>query len=147
MKKLTTSAVVVMLVIGMGVYYGLRANTGITFTPHTIHYTLTNYDDEGKKYVSSVVRTVAANGDWRHVSTMPDGTVREGHGHMTRLPYVDQSSPRAEILGHPVMVQTIRNETSTLEQSYSPDLQDDLRHVLRANDGRLLLIMEAVAIN
>ena len=147
MKKLTTSTAALMLVIGLGVYYGLRANKPVTFKPHTIHYIFTSYDEDGKKYVQSVVRTVNANGDWHHVSTMSDGTVREGHGHMTRLPSVDPSSPRADILGHSVIVQTIRQQTSTLEQSYSPDLQDDLRHVLRTNDGRLLLTMEAVAID
>ena len=147
MKKLTTSTAVVMLVIGLGVYYGLRANRPVTFTPHTIHYMVTNYDDEGQSQVSSLVRTVNANGDWHHVQTMSDGTVKEGHGHMTRLPKMDQSSPRADILGYPVIVQTTRQQTSMLEQSYSPDLQDDLRHVLRANDGRLLLTMEAVAID
>jgi len=147
MKKLTTSAAVVMLVIGLGVYYGLRANRPVAFTPHTIHYIFTSYDEEGKKTVSSIVRTVNANGDWRHVSTMSDGTVKEGHGHMTRLPAVDQSNPHADILAHSVIVQTIRNQTSTLERSYSPELQDDLRHVLRTNDGRLLLTMEAVAID
>ena len=147
MKKLTTSAAVVMLVIGLGVYYGLRANRPVAFTPHTIHYIFTSYDEEGKKTVSSIVRTVNANGDWRHVSTMSDGTVKEGHGHMTRLPAVDQSNPHADILAHSVIVQTIRNQTSTLERSYSPELQDDLRHVLRTNDGRLLLTMDAVAID
>jgi hypothetical protein len=147
MKKLTTSAAVVMLVIGLGVYYGLRANRPVAFTPHTIHYIFTSYDEEGRKTVSSIVRTVNANGDWRHVSTTSDGTVKEGHGHMTRLPAVDQSNPHADILGHSVIVQTIRNQTSTLERSYSPELQDDLRHVLRTNDGRLLLTMEAVAID
>jgi len=146
MKKLTTSAAVVMLSIGLGVYYGLRANKPVTFTPHAIHYIVTSYDDEGKSQVSSLVRTVNTNGDWHHVQTMSDGTVREGHGHITRLPKIDLSSPRADILGHSVIVQTIKNQTSTLEQSYSPDLQDDLRHVLRTNDGRLLLRMEAVAI-
>lgn len=147
MKKLTTSVGVLMLVIGLGVYYGLRANKPVTFTPHTIHYIFTSYDDEGNKSVSSVVRTVSANGDWHHTSTMSDGTVREGHGHMTRVPYMDPSSPRADILGYEVIVQTIRNKTSTLEESYSPALKDDLRHVLRANDGRLILTMEAVAID
>ena len=147
MKKLTTSAAVVMLVIGLGVYYGLRANRPVAFTPHTIHYIFTSYDEEGRKTVSSIVRTVNANGDWRHVSTTSDGTVKEGHGHMTRLPAVDQSNPHADILAHSVIVQTIRNQTSTLERSYSPELQDDLRHVLRTNDGRLLLTMEAVAID
>jgi len=147
MKKLATSAFVVMLVTGLGVYYGLRANNKVTFTPHTIHYTLTSYDDEGKSYVSSVVRIVNANGDWHHVQTLSDGTVKEGRGHMSRLPNIDQSSPRADILGHSVIVQTIKNQSSTLEQSYSPDLQDDLRHVVRANDGRLILKMDAVAID
>ena len=147
MKKLTTSTAAVMLVIGFGVYYGLRANRPVAFTPYTIHYIFTSYDEDGKKTVSSIVRTVNANGDWRHVSTMSDGTVKEGHGHMTRLPAVNQSDPRADILGHAVFVQTTRNQTSTLERSYSPELQDDLRHVLRTNDGRLLLTMEAVAID
>lgn len=146
MKKLVTSAAVVMLVIGLGVYYGLRANRAVTFTPHTIHYTVTNYDEEGEIYVSSLIRTVSANGDWHHVQTMSDGTVKEGHGHMSRLRSVDESNPRADILGYSVIVQTTRQQTSTLKQSYSPDLQDDLRHVLRTNDGRLLLRMEAVAI-
>lgn len=147
MKKLTTSTAVLMLVIGLGVYYGLRANRPVTFTPHTIHYTVTNYDEEGQRYVSSLVRTVNANGDWHHVQTMSDGTVREGHGHMTRLRKMDQSNPRADILGLEVIVQTTRQQTSTLEQSFSPDLQDDLRQVLRTSDGRLLLVMEAVAID
>ena len=147
MKKLTTSATVVMLVIGLGVYYGLRAKNPITFTPHTIHYIFTSYDEEGKGQVSYLVRTVNANGDWHHVSTMFDGTVREGHGHMSRVPKMDPSSPRADILGHSVIVQTFKQETSTLEESYSPDLQDDLRHVLCTTDGRLLLVMEAVAID
>jgi hypothetical protein len=146
MKKLATSCAVVMLVTGLGVYYGIRANKKVAFTPHTIHYIITSYDDEGKTQVSSVVRIVSANGDWRHVQTMSDGTVRNGHGHMSRLPNMDESSPRADILGHSVIVQTIKNQNSTLEQSYSPDLQDDLRHVVRANDGRLILKMEAVAI-
>lgn len=146
MKKLATSAAVVMLVTGLGVYYGLRANRAVTFTPHTIHYTVTSYDDEGTSQVSSLVRTVNANGDWRHVQTMSDGTVQEGHGHMSRLPNIDQSSPRADILGHSVIVETLQNQNSTLEQSYSPDLQDDLRHVVRAHNGRLILKMEAVAI-
>lgn len=146
MKKLTTSAAVVMLVIGLGVYYGLRANRPITFTPHTIHYIVTSYDEKGQSQVSSLMRTVSANGDWHHVTIMSDGTIKEGHGHMSRLPRMDESSPRADILGHSVIVQTTRQQTSTLEQSYSPDLQDDLRHVLRTNDGRLLLRMEAVAI-
>jgi hypothetical protein len=146
MKKLTTSIAVVMLVIGLGVYYGLRANRPLTFKPHTIHYIFTSYDDEGKKYVSSVVRTVNANGDWHHVSTQSDGTVHQGHGHMTRVPHMDPSSPRADVLGYSVIVQTIRQQTTTLEESWSPELQDDLRQVLRTNDGRLLLTMEAVAI-
>lgn len=146
MKKLAMSAAVVTLVAGLGVYYGLRANRVVNFTPHTIHYIFTSYDDEGKSEVSSVVRTVNANGDWHHVQTMADGTVHEGHGHMTRIPYVDPSSPRADILGHSVLVQTMRQQTTTLEQSWSPELQDDLRHVLRTNDGRLILTMEAVAI-
>lgn len=146
MKKLLTSTAVVALVAGLGVYYGLRAKA-VAFTPHTIHYIVTSYDDEGKSQTSSVVRTVNANGDWHHVQTMADGTVHEGHGHMTRLPSVDESSPRADILGHSVIVQTTKNGSSTLEQSYSPDLQDDLRHVLRTNDGRLILKMEAVAID
>jgi hypothetical protein len=146
MKKLGTSAAVVTLLAGLGVYYGLRANKSVTFTPHTIQYIVTSYDDEGKSQVSSIVRTVNANGDWRHVQTMSDGTVKEGHGHMSRLPTIDQSSPRDDILGHAVIVETVKNQNSTLEQSYSPDLQDDLRHVVRANDGRLILKMEAVAI-
>lgn len=129
------------------VFAGLRANKSVTFTPHTIHYIATSYDDEGKSEVSSLVRTVNANGDWHHVQTMSDGTIREGHGHMSRLPNIDQSNPRADILGHAVIVQTVRNQDSTLEQSYCPELQDDLRHVLRANDGRLILKMEAVAID
>ena len=147
MKKLATSFAVVMLVAGLGVFYGLRANKIVTFAPHTIHYVITSYDDEGKSQVSSLVRTVTANGDWHHVQTMSDGTVREGHGQMSRLPKLDQASPAADILGHSVIVQTIKNESSILEQSYSPDLQDDLRHVLRAKDGRLILKMEAVAID
>jgi len=147
MKKLAMSVAAVTLVTGLGVYYGLRANKTVTFAPHTIHYILTSYDDEGKSQVSSVVRMVHANGDWRHVQTMSDGTVREGRGHMSRLPYIDQSSPRADILGHSVLVQTVKNQNSTLELSYSPALQDDLRHVVRANDGRLILKMEAVAID
>jgi hypothetical protein len=147
MKKLATSFAVVMLVIGLGVYYGLRANKTVTFAPHTIHYLITSYDDEGKTQVSSLVRTVNADGDWHHVQTMSDGTVKEGHGHMSRLPKMDQTSPIADILGHSVIVQTLNNENSILEQSYSPDLQDDLRHVVRARDGRLILKMEAVAID
>lgn len=146
MKKLAASVAVVMLVAGLGVYYGLRANKTVAFVPHTIHYLITSYDDEGKGQVSSVVRTVNANGDWHHVQTMSDGTVKEGRGHMSRLPNIDQSSPRADILGHSVIVQTIKNQDSTLEVAYSPDLQDDFRHLVRARDGRLILKMEAVAV-
>lgn len=147
MKKLSLSVVVLTFLAGLGAHYGLRVNkTPNTFTPHTIRYILISYDEEGKSDVSSVVRTVNANGDWHDVSTMSDGTVHEGHGHMTRIPKLDQSSPRADILGYSVIVQTFRQQTSTLEESWSPELQDDLRHVLRTNDGRLILTMEAVAI-
>ena len=146
-RMAVNSALLTAVFCVSGVYYGLRANKTVIFTPHTIHYIVTTYDDEGQRYVSSSVRTVNANGDWHNVSTMSDGTVRQGHGHMTRLPHMDESSPRADILGYTVIVQTIKKQSSTLEESYSPDLQDDLRHVLRANDGRLLLTMEAVAID
>jgi hypothetical protein len=144
-KTALFAAVVAMMVAGLGIYYGLRSKK-VAFTPHTIHYNLTSYDDDGKSEVSSFIRTVNANGDWRHTQTRSDGTVSEGHGHLTRVPDIDPSSPRDNILGYSVLVQTTKAQTSTLEQSYSPDLQDDLRHILRRNDGRLILKMEAVAV-
>jgi hypothetical protein len=146
MKKVATPIAVVMLVAGLGVYYGLRANKKVTFTPHTIHYIVTGYDDEGKSETSSLVRTVTANGDWQHVTTRSDGTVVQGHGHMTRHRNPNESDPREDILGYSVTVRTTKAQTTTLEQYYSPDLQDDLRHILRTNDGRLILKMEAVAV-
>lgn len=145
MKKAKLAIPVILAVMVLGTYVGSQMR-GPKFKPHSIDYVTTSYDEDGTSTTSFLTRTVDEKGNWHHAQTMADGTVKEGRGKMSRLRVVESGTVEDRILDRPVVVGMKKKDNSSFEQFYSPDLQDDLRQVLRDANGRVMMTKEAIAI-
>jgi len=111
----------------------------------TINYTLTEYNEDGTIAASSKVLRVSNTREWSQTQVLPNGQLKTTSGKLGEngLKY-PPDSPRAEILGRPVVIVFDRST----EVWYDPALRDFLKQVLYTDESRqkVRAVLEAVEV-
>jgi|SRR5215216_563110 len=116
--------------------------------PIIIHYTMTEYDEDGTIFASSkIVRVCNRRGDWSETQTLPNDRLHTASGKWTPPEESLASFPdarREEILGRTVVVLFDRRA----EFWYDPSLHQILKDILYTDETRQTVraIAEAVEI-
>jgi hypothetical protein len=113
-----------------------------------IHYTITEYNEDGTIYDSSKsVRVCNRRGEWSETQVLSNGMLHTASGKVT--PRHDSfasfpDAPKQEILGRPVVVLFDRNA----EAWWDPSLQQFLKDILYTDETRQTVkaVIEAVEI-
>jgi hypothetical protein len=114
----------------------------------TIHYDITEYNDDGTiSDTSKIVRVCNRRGDWYETQILANGNLRPSHGKVTPR---DESlasfpeAPRKEILGRTVVVLSDRRS----DVWYDPSLHQLLKIILYTDDTRqtVQMVRDAVEI-
>lgn len=113
-----------------------------------IHYTMTEYDEDGTVLSSSKsVRVCNRRGEWSETHILPNGKLHTASGKVT--PREDRfasfpDAPREEILGRSVTVWFDRN----VEVWHDASLDQLLKHILYTDETRqtVWVVIEAVEI-
>jgi hypothetical protein len=114
----------------------------------TIHYTITEYDEDGTIFASSKsVRVCNRRGDWSETQIFPDGSLSTASGKWTPPDKTLASFPEArreEILGRTVVVLF----GTRTEFWYDPSLHQILKDILYTDETwqTVRMVIEAVEI-
>ena len=110
-----------------------------------IHYTMTEYNEDGTTYEwSKSVRVCNRRGEWTETQIFPNGNLRTASGKVTPRNLTFPDAPRAEILGRPVAVVFDRRS----EMWFDPSTQQILKDIRYTDETRqkVDVVMEAVEI-
>jgi hypothetical protein len=144
LKRAALGMVVVAIVIGAGYASARFRRTQTSFTPHTIVYRTTLYDEsENVVETYTMVRRVSADGAWKHTIIRQDGSIMYTSGKLTGLltdRQTDASSPRH--LGH-----AYYEDRRKMPAWLCPELQDFLMFTALRDDGSKQSKIEAVDIS
>lgn len=117
-----------------------------SFAATTISFSVMEYNDDGSiASTGKIVRVFNTNGDWSETQVLPNGQLRTSSGKVrpggAKYP---ADSPKAEILGRPVVILTDRRS----EFWYDPVLDDFLKRILYTDESRktVQVVVEAVEI-
>lgn len=109
----------------------------------TITYTLTEYNEDGAIASSSkIVRVSNRDGEWSQTQVLANGQLKTASGKVRPDGLkVPADSPRAEILGRPVVIVSDKRT----EAWYDPAIRDFLKEVLFTDESRqtVLAVLEA----
>ena len=111
-----------------------------------IHYTMTEYNEDGTIYASSKsVRVCNRRGDWTETQIFADGNLRTASGKVTPRNLSLASFPdarREEILGRTVAVVFDRRS----EMWFDPSTQQILKDILYTDETRQTVRLEIEAV-
>lgn len=113
-----------------------------------IHYTMTQYNEDGTTYEwSKSVRVCNRRGEWTETQFFPDGNLRTASGKVTprNLTFASfPNAPREEILGRTVAVVFDRRS----EMWFDPSTQQILKDIRYTDETRQTIdvVFEAVEI-
>jgi hypothetical protein len=114
----------------------------------TIHYDVTEYNDDGTiSDTSKIVRVCNRRGEWYNTQILANGNLRPSHGKVT--PRNDSlasfpNAPKKEILGRTVVVLSDKRSDAW----YDPSLDQFLKFILYTDETRktVQVVDEAVEI-
>lgn len=147
MKKFILVAVILVVMAATGFVIARRHKQNLRFTPHTIVYRLTTYDESEKLIGTEIlIRRVDADGNWKHTQVRSDGSVQFSNGKLksfltSRQP--DQNSPEHLKLKYIPE----RNRKGDVDTWISPDIQDYLLFTTFRANGSKESEMKAVDIS
>lgn len=110
-----------------------------------IHYTMTEYNDDGTSYEwSKSVRVCNRRGEWTETQIFPNGNLRTASGKVTPRNLGFPDAPREEILGRTVAVVFDRRS----EMWFDPSTQQILKSIVYTDETRqtVSFVIEAVEI-
>ena len=140
-KRILLVAVVIVGSFGSG----LALNQYRQSAAIVIHFTMTEYNDDGSILASSkTVRVCNRRGDWIETQIFPDGNLKTASGKVTPRNLTFPDAPREEILGRKVAVVFDRKA----EMWFDPSTQQILKDIVYADETRqtVRMVIEAVEI-
>jgi hypothetical protein len=119
----------------LGVLIIAVVGAGAASTRLTRHYRFEYFDEDGKPAgIGYQTRQVKADGSWRNVTTLPDGTTRPSSGKMTRPPTTEvDDGTFPEHMGYKCFIA----KDPTFDMWLNRDLQDELKSELRYENGNI----------
>jgi hypothetical protein len=111
--------------------------------PHSMVVKQEAYDDTGKKWVSTIIRTVKADGTCELTQILWDGQVKHTTLHLTPITSRAASAEMPELLGY----KYFEENGPQADAWISPDLQDYLKLTIKNPDGSIHNEITAVQVS